>query len=65
MNPYTALSDPDHLELFRCRAKVIGFADADTKDLGNLLCGVCALYVGAFSSFHHHHPFNLIILVIG
>lgn len=59
MDTKAAFAEPDHLKVFGGFAKVICFADADTKDFRHLFSGIRPL-AGVAASFRIHQKYSFL-----
>ena len=59
MDAKAAFAEPNHLKVFGVFAKVIRFADADTKDFRHLFSGIRPL-TGIAASFRIHQKYSFL-----
>ena len=59
MDAETAFAEPNHLKVFGVFAKIICFADTDTKDFRHLFSGIRPL-TGIAASFRVHQKYSFL-----
>lgn len=59
MDAETAFAEPNHLKVFGVFAKIIRFADTDTKDFRHLFSGMRPL-TGIAASFRVHQKYSFL-----